>query len=60
MDVITQAIQTNDFSAKLTDDDINRMKELAGIMQTQGILSAESDFDVDALLDLSWQKAREL
>ncbi|MAZ05498.1 ABC transporter substrate-binding protein [Marinobacter sp. SS8-8] len=60
VDVITQAIQTNDFSAKLTDDDINRMKELAGIMQTQGILSAESDFDVDALLDLSWQKAREL
>ncbi|WP_341581023.1 ABC transporter substrate-binding protein [Marinobacter metalliresistant] len=60
VDVITQAIQTNDFSAKLTEDDINRMKELAGIMQAQGILPADSDFDVDSLLDLSWQKAREL
>ncbi|AXS83862.1 ABC transporter substrate-binding protein [Marinobacter sp. Arc7-DN-1] len=60
VDVIAQAIQTNDFSAKLTGDDINRMKELAGIMQAQGILPADSDFDVDSLLDLSWQKAREL
>lgn len=59
-DVITQAIQTNDFSAKLTDADIARMKELAGIMQAQGILPAGEDFDVDALLDLSWQNAREL
>lgn len=60
VDVITQAIQTNDFSAKLTDKDIDRMKELAGIMQTQGILPDEGTFDVNALLDLSWQKAREL
>lgn len=59
-DVITQAIQTNDFSAKLTDADIARMKELAGIMQAQGILPAGEDFDVDALLDLSWQNVREL
>ncbi|MBC7184956.1 MAG: ABC transporter substrate-binding protein [Marinobacter sp.] len=58
--VITQAIQTNDFSAKLTEDDISRMKELAGIMKTQGILPSDGDFNVDALLDLSWQKAREL
>ncbi|WP_417568211.1 ABC transporter substrate-binding protein [Marinobacter sp.] len=58
--VITQAIQTNDFSAKLTGDDINRMKELATIMKAQGILPSDSDFDVDSLLDLSWQKAREL
>ena len=58
--VITEAIQTNDFSAKLTGDDINRMKELAGIMTAQGILPSDSDFDVDSLLDLSWQKAREL
>lgn len=58
--VITDAIKTNDFSAKLTEDDINRMKELAGIMQEQGILKAEGKFDVDALLDMSWQQAREL
>lgn len=58
--VIADAIRTNDFSAKLTDADIARMKELAGIMQEQGILPAGEDFDVDALLDLSWQEAREL
>ncbi|MEX2474695.1 ABC transporter substrate-binding protein [Marinobacter sp.] len=58
--VIADAIQTNDFSAKLTEDDIARMKELAGIMQEQGILPAGEEFDVDALLDLSWQEAREL
>lgn len=58
--VIAQAIQTNDFSSKLTEADIDRMKELAGIMQEQGILSADKAFDVDALLDLSWQETREL
>ncbi|MEX0605694.1 MAG: ABC transporter substrate-binding protein [Marinobacter sp.] len=58
--VITEAIKTNDFSAKLTEDDINRMKELAAIMQEQGILDVDGEFDVDALLDLSWQQAREL
>ncbi len=59
-EVISQAIQTNDFSAKLTEQDISRMKELAAIMQEQGILEAGEPFDVDALLDLSWQEAREL
>jgi len=59
-EVISEAIQTNVFSAKLTDDDIDKMKELAGIMQKQGILPDDKIFDVDALLDLSWQKARGL
>ncbi|MCE8017087.1 ABC transporter substrate-binding protein [Halomonas sp. MCCC 1A17488] len=59
-EVIAQAIATNDFSAELTDDDIARMKELAEIMQDQGILDGEAAFDVDALLDLSWQEEREL
>ncbi|HDY84993.1 hypothetical protein LCGC14_0982560 [marine sediment metagenome] len=59
-EVISQAIQTNVFNAKLTDDDINRMKELAVIMTKQGILPKDKPFDVDALLDLSWQKARGL
>jgi NitT/TauT family transport system substrate-binding protein len=59
-DVIAQAIQTNVFSSKLTDADIGRMKELAGIMQTQGILPDDKAFNVDALLDLSWQEARGL
>lgn len=59
--VIEQAIATQDFSAELTVDDIARMKELAGIMQEQKILPvAEAPFDVDALLDLSWQKNRGL
>lgn len=59
--VIEQAIATQDFSAKLTGDDIARMKELADIMQAQGVLPAnDGPFDVDALLDLSWQETREL
>ncbi|SDL37487.1 NitT/TauT family transport system substrate-binding protein [Modicisalibacter muralis] len=59
--VIEQAITTQDFSSKLTDQDIARMKELAAIMQEQGILPASDEpFDVDALLDLSWQQARTL
>lgn len=59
--VIEQAIATQDFSAELTDDDIARMKELAGIMQEQEILPvAQGPFDVDALLDLSWQEDRKL
>ncbi|MFC3283973.1 ABC transporter substrate-binding protein [Litchfieldella rifensis] len=58
--VIEQAIQTNDFSAKLTEADIERMKELADIMQAQGILPGDEPFDVDALLDLSWQEERRL
>ncbi|MAL98197.1 MAG: ABC transporter substrate-binding protein [Alteromonadaceae bacterium] len=58
--VIQQAIATQDFSAKLTEADIDRMEELAGIMQKQGILPAGGDFDVDGILDLSWQKARDL
>lgn len=59
-EVIKEAIETNDFSSKLTTADVDRMKELAGIMQKQGILSADKLFDVDALLDLSWQENREL
>ncbi|WP_404363294.1 ABC transporter substrate-binding protein [Marinobacter sp.] len=60
VEVIEQAITTQDFSAKLTEDDISRMKELAVIMQKQGILPTPDTLDVDALLDLSWQQARGL
>jgi NitT/TauT family transport system substrate-binding protein len=59
--VIEEAIKTQDFSSKLTEDDIARMKELAKIMQSQGILPDDKGpFDVDGILDLSWQKARKL
>lgn len=59
--IVEEAIATQDFSAKLTDQDIARMKELAAIMQEQEILPAtDGPFDVDALLDLSWQRARAL
>lgn len=59
VEVIARAIATNDFSAQLTEADIARMRELAGIMHEQGILE-DADFDVDALLDLSWQEERGL
>ena len=60
VDVIQQAIVTQDFSARLTEDDVSRMEELAAIMQKQGILQIPGTFDVQALLDLSWQQARGL
>ncbi|HEX7022478.1 MAG TPA: ABC transporter substrate-binding protein [Trueperaceae bacterium] len=56
-DVITQAIKTQAFSPYLTDENIARMKELEAIMKDQGVL--QSDIDVDAILDLSWQRARQ-
>ncbi len=54
--VILEAIETQTFSPLLGEAEIARMKELAGIMKAQGIL--ETELDVDAILDLSWQEAR--
>ena len=60
--VITEAIKTQEFNAALTEKDLARMQEIAGIMQGQGALKTRdgSQFDVNSLLDLSWQKERNL
>lgn len=60
--VIEEAIATQTFSAKLDDQDLARIQELADILQEQGSLKTRDGkaFDTRAVLDLSWQAARQL
>jgi len=60
--IITAAIKTQVFSPAVTDKERTRMQEIAGIMQEQGALKTRDGkpFDVDQILDLSWQKERGL
>ncbi len=60
--VIEEAIATQTFSAKLDGDDLARIQELADILQLQGSLKTRDGkpFDTSAIVDLSWQQAREL
>jgi NitT/TauT family transport system substrate-binding protein len=60
--VIEDAIKTQDFRAALKDKELARMQEIAGIMQEQGALKTRDGkpFDVNQILDLSWQKERKL
>lgn len=60
--VITDAIKTQVFTAKLTDEDAARMQEIADIMQKQGSLKTRDGkpYDVSGIIDLSWQEARQL
>jgi len=61
-EIITKAIRTQVFNAALTDKDLARMQEIAAIMQENGSLKTRdgSPFDVNVLLDLSWQEERKL
>src|SRR5690606_31507190 len=60
--VITDAIKTQVFTAKLTDKDSARMQEIADILQAQGSLKTRDGkpYDVSSIIDLSWQEARQL
>jgi len=60
--VIVQAIKTQTFSPGLSAKEQARMQEIAGIMQEQGALKTRDGkpFDVNKVLDLSWQKERKL
>ncbi len=61
-DVIRDAIKSQTFNAALTARDRARMREIAAIMQAQGALKTKGGgaFDVDAIIDLSWQTRRKL
>lgn len=61
-DVIRDAIASQTFSPILTPQELDRMQEIADIMQSQGSLKTRdgSPFDVNTIVDLSWQKARQL
>ncbi|EIK52194.1 hypothetical protein YO5_01379 [Stutzerimonas stutzeri TS44] len=60
--VIEEAIATQTFTAKLDDQDLARIQELADILQEQGSLKTRDGkaFNTSAILDLSWQDARQL
>ncbi len=60
--IITAAIKTQVFSPAVTGKERARMQEIAGIMQEQGALKTRDGkpFDVEQILDLSWQKERGL
>lgn len=61
-EVITAAIKSQTFSAALTPKEQARMQEIANILQEQGSLKTRDGkpFDVNTILDLSWQKERKL
>ena len=61
-DVIRDAIKSQTFSAKLTDKELDRMQEIADILQEQGSLKTRDGkpFDVSQIIDLEWQQARGL
>jgi NitT/TauT family transport system substrate-binding protein len=60
--VIVEAIKTQEFRAALTAKEQARMQEIAGMLQEQGTLKTRDGkpFDVNQILDLSWQKERKL
>lgn len=60
--VISDAIKSQTFSPILTPQEIERMQEIADIMQSQGSLKTRDGgrFDVSKIVDLEWQQARNL
>lgn len=61
-EVISKAIKSQTFSAALTPKDLDRMQEIADIMQGQGALKTKdgSPYNVRDIVDLDWQQARKL
>lgn len=61
-DVIRDAIKSQTFSPILTPKEIERMQEIADIMQERGALKTRDgeQFDVTRIVDLEWQQARKL
>jgi NitT/TauT family transport system substrate-binding protein len=60
--VITDAIKSQTFSPVLNQKEQARMQEIANILQEQGSLKTRDGkpFNVNSILDLSWQKDRKL
>ncbi|NLC36550.1 MAG: ABC transporter substrate-binding protein [Alcaligenaceae bacterium] len=61
-EVISDAIKSQTFSPILTPQELDRMQEIADIMQAQGSLKTRdgSRFDVSQIIDLEWQEERKL
>lgn len=60
--VIRDAIKNQTFSAVLTDKERLRMQEIANILYEQGSLKTRDgkQFEVNSIIDLTWQKDRKL
>ena len=60
--VISDAIKSQTFSAVLTPKELERMQEIANIMQESGALKTKdgSEFVVKNIVDLEWQNTRKL
>ena len=60
--VISDAIKSQTFSAVLTPKELDRMQEIANIMQEAGALKTKdgSEFVVKNIVDLEWQNTRKL
>lgn len=60
--VISDAIKSQTFSPVLTPKELDRMQEIANIMQESGALKTKdgSEFVVKNIVDLEWQNARKL
>lgn len=60
--VITDAIKSQTFSAVLTKKELARMQEIADILTEQGSLKTRDGkpYDVNSIIDLSWQIDRKL
>ncbi|PLC53501.1 ABC transporter substrate-binding protein [Pollutimonas nitritireducens] len=60
--VISDAIKSQTFSAVLTPKELDRMQEIANIMQEAGALKTKdgSEFVVRNIVDLEWQNTRKL
>lgn len=60
--IISDAIKSQTFSAVLTPKELDRMQEIANIMQETGALKTKdgSEFVVKNIVDLEWQTTRKL
>ncbi|MGH7888204.1 MAG: ABC transporter substrate-binding protein [Candidatus Binatia bacterium] len=56
-EVMLKSLKTNKFDWRLTQADLNRMQELAGIMKGMDILT--KDVPISSIVDLRWQKELE-
>lgn len=61
-EVISKAIKSQTFNAALTPEDLERMQDIADIMQEQGALKTKDGeaYNVRDIVDLEWQQARKL
>ncbi len=60
--IISDAIKSQTFSAVLTPKELDRMQEIANLMQESGALKTKdgSEFVVKNIIDLEWQNTRKL